>query len=37
MDAKSCSYCPNFVFRECEGLKYRGVQEFGLQRQEAKK
>lgn len=36
MDAKSCSYCPNFVFRECEELKYRGVQEFGRQRQEAK-
>jgi SulP family sulfate permease len=37
MDVKSCSYCPHFVFRECEELKYRGVQEFGRQRQEVKK
>jgi len=37
MDAKTCSYCPHFVFQECEDLKYRGVQEFGQQRQEAKK
>jgi len=36
MDPKTCSYCPHFVFRECEELKYRGVQEFGQQRQEAK-
>jgi sulfate permease, SulP family len=34
MDAKTCSYCPHFVFRECEDLKYRGVQEFGQQRQD---
>jgi SulP family sulfate permease len=36
MDAKVCSYCPHFVFRECEELKYRGVQEFGQQRQESR-
>ena len=36
MDPKICSYCPHFVFRECEDLKYRGVQEFNQQRQEAK-
>ena len=36
MDPKTCSYCPHFVFRECEELKYRGVQEFGQSRQEAK-
>ena len=36
MDPKTCSYCPHFVFRECEDLKYRGVQEFNQQRQEAK-
>jgi hypothetical protein len=35
MDAKTCSYCPHFVFRECEELKYRGVQEFGQQRRES--
>ncbi len=29
MDVKVCSYCPHFVFRECEELKYRGVEEFG--------
>jgi SulP family sulfate permease len=28
MDVKVCSYCPHFVFRECEQLKYRGVEEF---------
>jgi MFS superfamily sulfate permease-like transporter len=36
MDAKTCSYCPHFVFHECEELKYRGVQEFGQQRQESR-
>jgi sulfate permease, SulP family len=36
MDAKTCSYCPHFVFQECEELKYRGVQEFGRQRQESR-
>ena len=35
MDAKACSYCPHFVFRECEELKYRGVQEFNQQRRES--
>ena len=35
MDPKTCSYCPHFVFRECEELKYRGVQEFRQQRQES--
>ena len=36
MDAKTCSYCPHFVFHECEELKYRGVQEFGQQRQDSR-
>jgi SulP family sulfate permease len=36
MDAKTCSYCPHFVFRECEELKYRGVQEFGRRREESR-
>jgi SulP family sulfate permease len=34
MDVKLCSYCPHFVFRECEELKYRGVQEFNQQGKE---
>src|SRR5262245_2216599 len=36
MDAKACSYCPHFVFHECEDLKYRGVEEFTKERKEAK-
>lgn len=33
MDAKVCSYCPHFAFRECEELKYRGVQQFRKERE----
>jgi SulP family sulfate permease len=36
MDVKVCSYCPHFVFRECEDLKYRGVEEFSKRSREVK-
>jgi len=33
MDVERCAECPYAVFRECEDLKYRGVQQFNRQQQ----
>ena len=33
MDLEVCSYCPHFVFRECEEMKYKGVVQLNKQRQ----
>ncbi|MFN8007140.1 MAG: SulP family inorganic anion transporter [Terriglobia bacterium] len=33
MDVEICAECPSVVFRECEALKYRGMQEFTRRQQ----
>ena len=33
MDVERCAECPSYVFRECEALKYRGLQQFSKQQQ----
>jgi len=33
MDVERCAECPSYVFRECEDLKYRGLQQFSKQQQ----